>query len=205
MKTYFAFDLETTGVDVVNDEPVEIAYAIVREDGSYAVPPISHLVNTSRAIHPKAAAVHGITREQCQWGFSPTQTCHLVRNTLTDYKPDAILGFNCYRFDVPMMANFMKRYINDDILLKFPVEDPALWYLADEIYKTPRPITNDDNRRVSQIRVPFGTRFNLSHLCTKFEIKRRDAHRAQGDIEATIEIWKKMKGPNQGVAQQQLF
>jgi DNA polymerase III alpha subunit (gram-positive type) len=52
MKRYFAFDLETTGVDVVNDEPVEIAYAIVREDGSYVVPTVSHLVNTSRTIHP---------------------------------------------------------------------------------------------------------------------------------------------------------
>lgn len=193
MKRYFAFDLETTGVDVVNDEPVEIGFAVVNEDGTFVEGPTSFFVNTKRPVNPGAAKCHGITKEQMESGMAPGIVCQVIHQVFQRHQIDAILGFNCFKFDVPMLHNFLIRHNGMSFMDGFQIEDPAMWFLADDIYKVSRPMTLDDLGVVADRRVPYGTKFNLGFLCGKFGVTHQNAHRAEGDLLATIDLWKKMK------------
>lgn len=199
MKKYFAFDLETTGVDVTKDEPIEIAFAIVPEEGPYRI--TSFLVKTDVPISPEAQRVHGICPEVVRGGLNPSTACQIIFDIIDNNEIHEFLGFNCFRFDIPMLANFLHRHHNDP---RFPgweprylvvsgVEDPALWYLAEKVYKMPIPYNNPEMKAIADKKVPYGTRYNLGVLCDIYGIKNKKAHSAEGDLVATIELWRMMK------------
>ena len=201
MKTYFAFDLETTGIDVANDEPVEISFSIVRDEGP--VRPTTFLIKTARDIHEKAQAVHGISKEELVAGLSPSLACIVLDDVFKRVNFDGLLAFNGFKFDIPMLTHFIRRSNPHartavEALSVLPVEDPALWYLAEKVFSRERPVTREGCAQVAAEWVPKGTKFNLGHLCGLYGIEHRGAHSAAGDLMATVELWRKMKsGPEE--------
>lgn len=198
MSIYFAFDLETTGISINEDHPVQIAYALVdSETGSQTL--YKRLIHTDRPIDPRAEAVHHISREQtAQSGITPEQLKNELVEVFANNKIEGLIAYNGKKFDVPLLYNFFKKVLNFEFnqFINTPLDDPALWYLCDEIYKIDRPVTEEEIIRVSRKRPPKGSRFKLGIVCQRYGIdfNESEAHEAEYDTTKMIQLWRRMKG-----------
>lgn len=98
------FDLETTGLDIVKDRIVEIALLKVSPDGTEEL--FRSLVNPQISIPPEVSAVHGITDAD----VADKPTFFEVGKRVAAFIEQCDLGgYNCNRFDVPMLAEELQR------------------------------------------------------------------------------------------------
>jgi DNA polymerase-3 subunit epsilon len=102
------FDLETTGVDVLNDRIVQIAIRrlvpgpMVVGDADN----ITWLVNPMIHIPESATAIHGITNDD----VAGEPTFAEIANDVADLFHGAdVCGHNIIRFDIPLLSQEMKR------------------------------------------------------------------------------------------------
>ena len=101
------FDLETTGVNVASDRIVEISIIKLNPDGSEET--LTELVNPEMPIPAEAAAVHGITNEK----VADKPTMKQLGPRIVAFIGDADLsGYNCLKFDVPLL---MEEFLRNDI------------------------------------------------------------------------------------------
>ncbi len=98
------FDLEATGTDVNQDRIVDICVIRRAPDGSETV--FSSLVDPGLPIPPEAIAVHHITDEMVRG--QPT-IARLAPKILAAFAGADLSGFNAARYDVPLLANELKR------------------------------------------------------------------------------------------------
>lgn len=93
------FDLETTGVDVVNDRIVEMSLIKIHPDNTEE----SHtwLVNPGRPIPPETTAVHGISDADVADKPSFKELAHGIHAIIKD---SDLAGYNSNRFDIPLLA-----------------------------------------------------------------------------------------------------
>lgn len=98
------FDLETTGLNITRDRIVEIALLKIHPDQSEET--FHTLVNPEIPIPPEASAVHGITDEDV--ANAPTFFEVAKRVALVIENCD-LAGYNCNRFDIPMLAQEFHR------------------------------------------------------------------------------------------------
>lgn len=105
------FDLETTGVNVADDRIVEISIIKMLPDGSEEV--MTRLVNPMRPIPAEAAAVHGITDDK----VANQPTFREIGLEIVAFLGDSDLsGFNCLKFDVPLlMEEFLRNELDLDM------------------------------------------------------------------------------------------
>ena len=100
------FDLETTGVNVAEDRIVEISIIKLNPDQSEEV--LTLLVNPGMPIPKESSDIHGITDEKV--ASSP-----LFKEVATQIKEfignSDLSGFNCLRFDVPLL---MEEFLRND-------------------------------------------------------------------------------------------
>ncbi len=100
------FDLETTGVNVAEDRIVEISIIKLNPDLSEEV--LTLLVNPGMPIPKESSDIHGITDEKV--ANSP-----LFKEIATQIKEfignSDLSGFNCLRFDVPLL---MEEFLRND-------------------------------------------------------------------------------------------
>lgn len=108
------FDLETTGVDKVNDKIVEIA--IVRFDGDKRYEFQSY-INPGMPIPAGATEVHGITDEMVKDKPTFEQLAKKLHNIFSGCD---LYGYNSIAFDIPFIVNQFNKagyFLNlDDIL-----------------------------------------------------------------------------------------
>jgi len=101
------FDLETTGTNVADDRIVEISIIKLMPDGSEEV--LTRLVNPLRPIPAEAAAVHGITDEK----VADAPTFKEIGQEVINFIGDSDLsGYNCLKFDVPLL---MEEFLRNDL------------------------------------------------------------------------------------------
>lgn len=194
-KTYFAFDIESTGKDIYTDAPMQFGWSVYKyEDIEYKVESV--YVNPERPCNPEAMEVHHITDEVAANGISLDQLADLIEDIFKKNKIDYIVGINVLNFDIPMLINSLKQKGRDvSFLNEYEIEDPQAWYLAETHFKLPRPKRKVDYQRIAAKFKPKGTKSNLSYLCQINNIPLSNAHDAKEDITATINLWKKMKEP----------
>lgn len=186
MNLGFAFDLETTGLDVEKDEPVEIAFALIKPEGEYHI--TSLIVNTAVPVNPEALKVHKIGPELIKHGIVTHVVASFLDSILDRHSIDTIIGYNIFKFDIPMLQHFLRRNGHDiDFCNDYKIEDVALWWCADKIFHCPRPVDLAGLKQIADRRLPFGSRYNLASVC------EQNAHRASADLEATIELWRKLR------------
>lgn len=112
------FDLETTGVNIVNDRIVEISIIKVMPNGEEIAK--TRRINPEMHIPEESTAVHGITDEDVK----DCPTFKQVAKSLADlFEGSDVAGFNSNRFDVPMLVeeflragidvNFSKKHFID--------------------------------------------------------------------------------------------
>lgn len=105
------FDLETTGIDMVNDRIVEICILKVFPDGRTEVK--TRRVNPTVSIPAQATAIHGITNEDVK--DCPTFK-EIARSLVQLIEGCDFAGYNSNKFDLPLLAEeFIRAGIDFDL------------------------------------------------------------------------------------------
>jgi DNA polymerase-3 subunit epsilon len=104
------FDLETTGLNLVNDRIVEISVIKVYPDGSEEIK--TRRLNPGISIPAEATAIHKITNEDVK----DCPTFDSIAKSLASYiKGCDLVGYNLLKFDIPLLAEeFLRAAVNVD-------------------------------------------------------------------------------------------
>ena len=109
-KPLVIFDLETTGLDLVNDRIIQIAYIKVNPDGTEKRGNI--LINPEKEIPEMVVQLTSITNEMVK--DKPTFK-DLAKELEKEFKGCDFAGFNSNRFDVPLLAEeFLRAGVDFD-------------------------------------------------------------------------------------------
>jgi DNA polymerase-3 subunit epsilon len=152
-------DLETTGVNLSSDRIVEIAIIKIQTDGSRQTK--RKLLNPQMPIPKQVTDLHGITDEMVK----DAPTFKQASNELKQYIENCDLGgYNSNRFDIPMlMEEFLRAGLEIDLSKRRMIDVQHIFYTME-----PRTLTAA-----------------YKFYCEKELI---NAHGAEADIEATIEV-----------------
>ncbi len=174
--SYLSFDLETTGIDSFQDVPVSYAFVEHRIfNSSSVVARETGIVNPGKPIPPQATAVHGITDDMAKEGLALGEAVALIRERIRDCwaSGGAIVGMNV-AYDLTMVEALCEKY--DLPTLSSAGPGPVL-----DVYVIDK--TLDKWRK--------GKR-TLSDLCIRYGVVIDNAHSADGDAEATLQIYEAM-------------
>lgn len=156
------FDLETTGLDITKDRIVEISLLKVNPDGTEEM--LYSMINPEMPIPPQSTAVHGISNEM----VADKPTFGDLAKRIAGFIENCDLGgYNCGRFDIPL--------------------------LAEEFYRVEVPIDLKGDRRVVDAQVIYHKKESrtlsaaYSFYCGK---ELEGAHSADVDTRATYEVLK---------------
>lgn len=153
------FDLETTGINVLNDRIVEMSFVKLFPDGKKEEK--TKRVNPTIPIPKEAIAVHGITDDDVK--DEPTFAMY-AKSLAAWLKGCDLAGFNSNHFDVPLLVEEFNRAKVD-----FSLDDVNLIDVFN-IY-----------RKKEKRNLEAAYRF----YCNK-ELK--DAHSASADVNATLDV-----------------
>lgn len=109
-KPLVVFDLETTGLDIVNDRIIQLSYIKIYSDGKEERE--SFFVNPKKPIPPLVSELTGITDEMIKDAPAFEELSSYLNEKFKDCD---FAGYNSNHFDVPMLAEeFFRAGINFD-------------------------------------------------------------------------------------------
>jgi DNA polymerase-3 subunit epsilon len=152
-------DLETTGVNLSTDRIVEIAIIKLMPDGSRLVK--RKLINPEMEIPKESSDIHGITNDMVK----DAPTFKQAGNEIKQYLENCDLGgYNSNRFDIPLlMEEFLRAGMDVDLSNRKMVDVQHIFYSME-----PRTLSAA-----------------YKFYCQKELV---DAHSAEADVSATIEV-----------------
>lgn len=105
------FDLETTGIDIVNDRIVEISIVKISPDGGKDIK--TRRLNPERPIPEESSKIHGIYDKDVE----DAPTFKTIARSLAEFiKGCDFAGFNSNRFDIPLLVEeFLRAGVDIDI------------------------------------------------------------------------------------------
>ena len=152
-------DLETTGVNLTNDRIVELAIVKIMVDGTRIAK--RRLINPQMPIPQVTSDIHGITDEMVKDAPTFKQMSNEIRQFLENCD---LGGYNSNRFDIPMlMEEFLRAGVDVDLSDRRMVDVQHIFYTMQ-----PRTLSAA-----------------YQFFCEKELV---DAHSAEADINATIEV-----------------
>lgn len=152
-------DLETTGVSLSTDRIVEIAIVKILPDGSRQVK--RKLLNPGIPIPKESSDIHGITDDMVK----DAPTFKQAGNEIKMFMENCDLGgYNSNRFDIPMlMEEFLRAGLDVDLSTRKMVDVQHIFYTME----------------------PRTLKAAYKFFCEKELV---DAHSAEADVNATIEV-----------------
>lgn len=200
--TYIAWDLETTGLEKESCHILEIGCAMIN-DGEI-VERKSWLLNHGIEIPEGATAVHGIDKALVDAeGTDPKKAIEEFLNILLQDQHMAHLTHNGVRFDIEWLAYHAAKMLGWTVgehrqfldNLQSRAIDTAVFVKAGKLGMERgwnEPYINWANRVMNTI--AKGVKYNVAICCEELGIdtKEMTAHRALGDVEATVAIYKKL-------------
>jgi DNA polymerase-3 subunit epsilon len=158
-KPIIFFDLETTGTDHARDRIVELAFIKIFPDGKRDK--FVRRINPGIPIPAESTAIHGISDEDVK----NCPTFRQIAHNLFDWMRGCDLGgYNSSKFDLPLLAEeFLRCDINVDFTERHMVDVQQVFFKMEA-------------RTLSAA---------YAFYCNK---ELNNAHSAEADIEATIEV-----------------
>lgn len=174
MPNYIVLDLETTGLDVTTDLPIQLACKVIRGDKQVASH--SFFINPEREISPEITKLTGITNEIVRTGYSLPLAAEKWNEIAWNNYPTWLVGYNLVNFDLPILQNFLARH-NPNRFKHPPLLGVIdVMFLCCQHFKQKKwPKLIDSGRRL-------GIQFDPDAL-----------HDALADVELTWEVYKKIK------------
>lgn len=160
-KPLIFFDLETTGLNIMSDRIVEIAYLKVHPNGNEESKKLR--INPGMPIPAESTAVHHITDEDVKDSPTFKQVAQSIAN---DFRGCDIAGYNSNNFDVPFLA---EEFLRADADFDF----------ANSRFIDVQVVFHKMERRTLEAAYQF--------YCNK---ELADAHSANADTHATYEVLK---------------
>ena len=109
-KPLVVFDLETTGLDLVNDRVIQLSYIKVCPDGTELRG--NEIINPGKHIAPEITALTGISDDDVK---DRPAFKELAPRLAEEFKGCDFAGFNSNHFDIPMLAEeFLRAGIDFD-------------------------------------------------------------------------------------------
>lgn len=107
---YVVLDVETTGLDITKDSPIQIAWEIHNEQ--YKLLEQKSIYIKTYGLNPKITEIIGITPEiLLEKGISPRDAANVYHSLLWRYYPVVLIGYNVVNFDFPLIQNWLVRQI----------------------------------------------------------------------------------------------
>lgn len=153
------FDLETTGVNVAEDRIVEISVIKLYPDGSEEV--MTELINPGVPIPNASSDVHGITDDKVADKPSFKELAPKIKSFIGEAD---LSGYNCLKFDVPLL---LEEFLRNDI----------------DFEMTTRKVVDVQNifHKLEQRTLVAAYKFYCNGDLS-------DAHSAEADTRATMEV-----------------
>jgi len=121
------FDLETTGIDVMKDRIVEISIAKALPGGELVVK--THRVNPTIPIPLESSLIHGIYDDDIK--NSPTFKA-LARQLAQFLDGCDLAGYNCNRFDIPLLVEeFLRANVDFDLKNRRLIDAQRIYHLME--------------------------------------------------------------------------
>ncbi len=155
------FDLEATGISIANDRIVEIAMIKLMPNGETLRK--VHKVNPTIPIPPESTAIHGISDEDVK--DKPTFK-EIAKECAKFLEGADLSGFNILKFDVPMLVEeFLRADVEFDYRRKKIIDAQRIFHFMEK---------------------------RTLAAAYKFYVNKEieNAHSAEADTEATIEVLK---------------
>ena len=158
------FDLETTGLDLVRDRIIQMAYIKICPDGSETRR--NYLVNPGIPISSEVEAITSITNDDVK--DKPTFKT-LAPSLLEEFKDCDFAGFNSNHFDIPLLAeDFLRAGIDFDFSKHLMIDVQTIFHKME--------------RRNLEAAYKF--------YCGRKMSEDFPPHRAENDTEATYRVLK---------------
>jgi len=161
---FICFDVESTGLDIENDQIIEFAAVTFNEMETFDS--FETLIDPGRAISPESMAIHHITDEMVKG----KPTIEKVLPKIIEMIGDHIVVGHGILFDIEMIENAAKKI-------------PIRWSLPRE-----RII---DTLRLARLYGESPTN-SLEVLRQHFNIEEMGAHRAMNDVMVNIAVFKQL-------------
>jgi DNA polymerase-3 subunit epsilon len=155
------FDLEATGLNIIQDRIVQVGFVKIFADGRPAEE-LEMKINPTIPVHPEAAAIHGLTNEMLEG----EPTFKDVAQQLFDFIGEADLGgYNSNRYDVPL--------------------------LQEEFYRVGIYLDTGKRRLIDAQQIFFRMEPRTLSAALKFYAGKtmENAHDALADVRATVDIF----------------
>ena len=153
-------DLETTGVSLSSDRIVEIAIIKVLPDNSRQVK--RKLINPEMPIPKESSDIHGITDDMVAAASTFKQAANEIKMFIENCD---LGGYNSNRFDIPiLMEEFLRAGMDVDLSTRRMIDVQHIFYTME-----PRTLTAA-----------------YKFFCEKELV---DAHSAEADVAATIDVF----------------
>lgn len=114
---FVAFDVETTGTNILEDDVLQIA-AITFDTTGAIIEKFNEYALTRKVIHDDVVAVHGLSKEKLQeLGARPP---HIVGKKFKEFVERGsfdVVGHNIIGFDLPLTWNWIKRHDSGNFVL----------------------------------------------------------------------------------------
>jgi DNA polymerase III epsilon subunit-like protein len=105
---YCSLDFETTGINLVNDRPIEVGAVLYTTKHNRVLDSQGLLLKTDLAITDEITGITGITKPMLdKFGYDPSEVITNIVDMIS--QSDAVIGYNSRRFDYHILMQWAKR------------------------------------------------------------------------------------------------
>uniref|UniRef100_A0A6H1ZCZ3 Putative exonuclease n=1 Tax=viral metagenome TaxID=1070528 RepID=A0A6H1ZCZ3_9ZZZZ len=169
---HIVIDIETTGLDKLLDNPIQIAW-IVLSDSKGQVGKGSFYINSTNNLNPLITRLTGITQETLQTqGYANSVAAKKYMDLVSQYQPATLIGHNLISFDYPILHNWMERYFAGK-------------------FKQPPLVGLIDTMHLASVKFKTKKWLKLEDCAKRLEIlfNREQLHNAIEDVKLTKEVY----------------